>query len=33
MFNSDEKTISTTRFTQPAMVAVANMATLLFKEE
>ena len=29
MFNSDEKTISTTRFTQPAMVAVANMATLL----
>ena len=32
MFNSDEKTISTTRFTQPAMVAVANMATLLLKK-
>ena len=33
MFNSDEKTISTTRFTQPAMVAVANMATLLLKKK
>lgn len=32
MFNSEEKTISTTRFTQPAMVAVANMATLLLKK-
>ena len=32
MFNSDEKTISTTRYTQPAMVAVANMATLLLKK-
>ena len=32
MFKSDEKTISTTRFTQPAMVAVANMATLLLKK-
>lgn len=32
MFESDEKTISTTRFTQPAMVAVACMATLLLKK-
>ena len=32
MFSSDEKTISTTRYTQPAMVAVANMATLLLKK-
>ena len=32
MFESDEKTISTTRFTQPAMVAVASMATLLLKK-
>lgn len=32
MFESDEKTISTTRFTQPAMVALASMATLLLKK-
>ena len=32
MFQSDDQTIGTTRFTQPAMVAVACMANLLLKK-